>query len=193
MCSFENPENLANEIITILASADDKDTLEKSKRILLENQQLQQLQEISVKTAIEKLTEASQASKMNASSTNDAANIDKIDQLKTENSATDQKLKQIEEDLRSLERDCKDKEKAEKRLMGKDAEVTNKKVDVLPKTKYYFSLFSNISHVRWDYNSKEDEIKGFVASLNTVKPFCLDVKQNSKYFIVNYLWDLIDA
>lgn len=194
MEQLENPNNLVNEIITILANAEDKETLEKSKNILLENQKLQQEQEMSVSSLIEKLTASSEEAKfLNASTVDTNGVVEKINQLQTERSSTDGKIKQIEDDLRNLEDVCKQKEIDEKNLKEKNEEVTNKKVDVLPKTKYYFSLFSNISHIRWDYNSKEEEIKGFVASLNDVKPFCLDVKQNSKYFTVNYLWDLIDA
>lgn len=194
MDSVENPQSLVNEVITILASEDDKEMLENSKNILMENQRLQEEQEDSVKTLISKLTATCDQAKALDSSTNiDGANTEKIGELKTENSAVDGKIKQIEADLRHLEEVCKEKDTVEVALKTKNDDITNKKVDVLPKTKYYFSLFSNISHIRWDYNSKEDEIKGFVASLNDVKPFCLDEKQNSKYFTVNYLWDLIDA
>ncbi|XP_020910681.1 kinetochore protein Spc24 [Exaiptasia diaphana] len=194
MEQLESPHNLVNEIITILANVEDKESLENSKNILLEKQKLQQQQELSVKHVIEKLTASSEEAKsLNASTDDKNGNVEKISQLQTERSSTNESIKQIENDLRHLEEVCKQKEIDEKNLKEKNQEITNKKVDVLPKTKYYFSLFSNISHIRWDYNSKDDEIKGFVASLNDVKPFCLDVKQSSKYFTVNYLWDLIDA
>lgn len=194
MSSFENPENLVNEVITILASGDDKESIENSKNVFRENQRLQDEQELAVKAIIAKLTNSCEQSKALEASTNiDGASTEKIEHLKSENTAVDEKIKQIETDLRNLEDVCKEKDVIVDALKTKNDEVTTKKVDVLPKTKYYFSLFSNISHIRWDYNSKEDEIKGFVASLSDVKPFCLNAKQNSKYFTVNYLWDLIDA
>ncbi|XP_072164597.1 uncharacterized protein [Diadema setosum] len=64
---------------------------------------------------------------------------------------------------------------------------------VLPKTRYNVSLYSCITGVKWDYDSKPDEVKGYVSTSKDVRPFSLDSKQHSRFFITNYLWDLVAA
>ncbi|XP_071503725.1 uncharacterized protein [Diadema antillarum] len=64
---------------------------------------------------------------------------------------------------------------------------------VLPKTRYNVSLYSCITGVKWDYDCKPDEVKGYVSTSKDVRPFSLDSKQHSRFFITNYLWDLVAA
>lgn len=73
------------------------------------------------------------------------------------------------------------------------AAIVQENVEVLPKIKYAFSLYSNITRIRWDYDSEEDQLKGFVASLRDVRPFKLNNQENSKYFTANYLWDVVTS
>ncbi|XP_031557630.1 kinetochore protein Spc24-like [Actinia tenebrosa] len=192
MSSSEHPLKLTNEIITILASNDNRESLEKSDKFLIEKAHLCEEQGISVQEAIRQLTKAENQAARDLDD-NQPVNTARIAELKHENTVTSERIEKIEQDITLLEKACQDSNLKGEKLKEKKAEAVNKKIEVLPKTKYYFSLFTNISHIRWDYNCKQDEIKGFIASLNNVKPFCLDERQNSKYFMVNYLWDLIDV
>ena len=102
-------------------------------------------------------------------------------------------IEKLEADVKVFEKNITDKEDAIKELKGKATEVKNNCEKILPQTKYNFSLYTNVSHIRWDYECEEDQVKGFVASLNDVKPFCVSKSEKSKYDIANYLWDLMEA
>lgn len=62
----------------------------------------------------------------------------------------------------------------------------------LPKARYDVNLYMNMTNIRWQFDCEPDEVKGFVCNKNDVKPFSLNSKQVSKFFIANYLWDLIE-
>ena len=54
------------------------------------------------------------------------------------------------------------------------------------------SLYYNITHIRWDYESKN--VKGYVSvpKKNDIHPFSVDPTKSSEVFIADYLWDLMD-
>ncbi|XP_033743205.1 kinetochore protein Spc24-like isoform X2 [Pecten maximus] len=83
--------------------------------------------------------------------------------------------------------------KSELNQLLKDREVVEKQTtQSLPKARYDVNLYMNITNIRWQFDSDPEEVKGFVCNKNDVKPFSLNSKQVSKFFISNYLWDLIE-
>ncbi|XP_060076836.1 kinetochore protein Spc24-like [Ylistrum balloti] len=83
--------------------------------------------------------------------------------------------------------------KAELDKLVQDREVVEKQTtQSLPKARYDVNLYMNVTNIRWQFDSEPEEIKGFVCNKNDVKPFSLNSKQVSKFFISNYLWDLIE-
>lgn len=191
--SFKEALATPNEVITVLASAEDEEVLGKVAKIYNEVQQERSLQQESVKSTLRALSklladkeEEEQASRINENSNG-------VETLQVERDATVKHIKKLEADVKVFEKKITGKEDEIKDLMEKATEVKTNRVEILPQTKYNFSLYTNVSHIRWDYESDEDQVKGFIANLNDVKPFCFSKSAKSKFDIVNSLWDLLEA
>lgn len=59
------------------------------------------------------------------------------------------------------------------------------------KYKSHVALYTNITQIRWVYDSEPDEVKGIIKKGKDFKSFSLNTKDCSQYFIANYLWDQI--
>lgn len=84
-------------------------------------------------------------------------------------------------------------EEKQKELSQMRETVKEDTTQVLPKTRYNVSLYSCVTGIKWDFDCKPDEIKGYVSTSRDVRPFSLDSKQHSRFFTTNYLWDLVEA
>ena len=191
--SFNKALETPNEVITVLSSAEEETVLEKVSEIYNEihNERTQQKEniEMTLRALSKLLTEKESAAK---SSLNDKSS-DELETLKSEKEATIEHIDKLEKNVRDLETNIRDKEVEVKDIQAKAAEIKNNSEQILPQTKYNFSLYTNVSHIRWDYDCGDDKVKGFIANLKDVKPFCLNKNENSKYDIAKYLWDLMDA
>ena len=92
----------------------------------------------------------------------------------------------VKDQIASTEMQCA--ELSAKEQHAKQAEATE-----VPRARHTISLYANISSIRWDYNSAL--VKGFITSANgsNIKSFELDPSQHTSFFIVNKLWELMDA
>lgn len=191
--SFKEALGTPNEVITVLASAEDEEVLERVANIYNDVENERSLQQDSVKSTLRALSkilaekeEEEKASRIDDNSTG-------IETVQVEKETTIKHIGKLEADVKVFEKNITDKEGEITKLMEKATEVKTNSVEVLPQTKYNFSLYTNVSHIRWDYECGDDQVKGFIASLNDVKPFCLSKSEKSKYDIVNSLWDLLEA
>lgn len=192
MCSKEAIAT-TKELVTILASSDDEEGLLKIAKTFSEVKSTRCVQEDEVKTAIEQLRQVLSLEETKASTKNDEESLEDVGTLKAEKETTEKHIGKLECSLKDLEKSVGEKERNAREIQEKKANISNNRDEVLPKSKYNFSLYTNITHIRWEYDGVDDRVKGFVASLKDVRPFSLCAKQNSKFFIVNYLWDLIDV
>ncbi|KAJ8031894.1 Kinetochore protein Spc24 [Holothuria leucospilota] len=78
-------------------------------------------------------------------------------------------------------------------LLEERERVKEETTHVLPKTRYNISLYTCITGIKWDYECPPEQIKGYVSTSKDVRPFSLSSQQNSKFFITNYLWDLVES
>lgn len=62
----------------------------------------------------------------------------------------------------------------------------------LEKLRYDVDLYTNITGIRWQYDCEEDERRGYISKRGVLKPFSLNTKKHSPFFIANYLWDLME-
>lgn len=191
--SFKEALGTPNEVITVLASAEDEEVLERVANIYNDVENERSLQQDSVKSTLRALSkilaekeEEEKASRIDDNSTG-------IETVQVEKETTIKHIEKLEADVKVFEKNVTDKEGEITKLMEKATEVKTNSVEILPQTKYNFSLYTNVSHIRWDYECEDDLVKGFIASLNDVKPFCLSKSEKSKYDIVNSLWDLLEA
>lgn len=191
--SFKEALATPNEVITVLASAEDEEVLGKVAKNFNEVQQERSLQQECVKSTLRALSKllANKEDEEKASRINENSNG--LETLQAERDATVKHIEKLEADVKVFEKKITGKEDEIKELMEKATEVKTNRVEILPQTKYNFSLYTNVSHIRWDYESDEDQVKGFIANLNDVKPFCFGKSEKSKFDIVNSLWDLLEA
>ena len=118
-------------------------------------------------------------------------NYEAVSVLEKEKYSRAKGIEKLNVALGSLENTIREIDLESSKLRGEKAGVQQQASDALPKTKYSFSLYSNITRLRWDYDTDEDKLQGFVTSLNDVRPFSLNLKEHSNHFIANYLWDVI--
>ncbi|XP_014770550.1 kinetochore protein Spc24 [Octopus bimaculoides] len=62
----------------------------------------------------------------------------------------------------------------------------------LEKIKYDIDLYTHITGIRWQYDGEADDIKGYISKHGFLKPFTLNSRKNSGFFVANYLWDLME-
>jgi len=191
--SIREAQETANEFITVLSSEEDEESLEKVAKIYGEVHEERSVRQDSVKETLLALSKILAEKEEEEKASKIDENSKGLESLQTEKSTTKQHIEKLEADVKVFEKNITEKEGEIKALKVKATEVKNNSEEVLPQTKYNFSLYSNVSHIRWDYECDEDQVKGFVASLNDVKPFCLSKSEKSNYDISNYLWDLMEA
>ena len=114
-----------------------------------------------------------------------------IARLEEEKCSKAKGIEQLHATLGALETSMKEIDLEGSKLRREKTGIEHQASDVLPKTKYSFSLYSNITRLRWDYDTSDDKLQGFVTSLRDVRPFSLDLNEHSSHFIANYLWDVI--
>ncbi|XP_064594951.1 kinetochore protein spc24-like isoform X2 [Liolophura sinensis] len=108
--------------------------------------------------------------------------MDKMKQLKTQ---VQQECQSVQEELTRCQRE-------ESKLVEEKEAEENKTTKVLPNIRYDLNMYNMICRIRWKYDCGPDEVSGYVCNKKEVKPFTLSTKQNSQFFITNYLWDLIE-
>ncbi|XP_022246385.1 kinetochore protein Spc24-like [Limulus polyphemus] len=117
----------------------------------------------------------------------------KIEKLQSELNSKKEQLDKIKVECSELKEAIKQKEEEKKQLDKRLQEVREKKLETIPALRKELMLYTKITGLRWDYDSSEDEIKGLIKSNIEVKPFSLNLNQNSQFFITNHLWDLIGS
>lgn len=189
--SFKEALATPSEVITVLASAEDEEVLEKVAKIYNDVQDEQTVQQQNLKSTLRALSKilAQKEKEVKTSEIEDASK----ESLQVEKDATIKHIEKLESDVKVFEKKITGKENEIKELMEKDTEVKTNSIEILPQEKYNFSLYTNISHIRWDYECEENQVKGFIANLNDVKTFCFNRSEKSKYEIVNSVWDLLEA
>lgn len=191
--AFKEALATPNEVITVLASAEDEEVLEKVAKIYNDVQDERSLQHESVKSTLRALSKILAQKEEEEKASRIDENSKGVETLQVEKDATIKHIEKLEADVKVFEKKITGKEDEMKELMEKVTEVKTNNVEILPQTKYNFSLYTNVSHIRWDYECKENQVKGFIANLNDVKTFCFSKSEKSKYDIVNSLWDLLEA
>ncbi|XP_033107856.1 kinetochore protein spc24-like [Anneissia japonica] len=189
----EEGKAIATDTIACLTNQDDCQNLELTSQIWQQIEAHRQSQEQKIKQDIKGLLALKEEreselvdEESNAEYQRERAEIkSQIDQVSTQKAGVEQELKSVQEAVQTRE-----EEKGGLKLLK--AKVTEETTEVLPQTRYNISLYKNISKICWEYDSPPEEITGYVSTAKDVRPFSLDTRQNSAFFITNYLWDLIE-
>lgn len=104
-----------------------------------------------------------------------------------------QEVEKIQTEFQAVQREKDAIEEQRAGLLEERERVKEETTHVLPKTRYNISLYTCITGIKWDYECPPEQIKGYVSTSKDVRPFSLSSQQNSKFFITNYLWDLVES
>ena len=191
--SFEELIQTAKELIVVLDSGDDEAELLAVGEAPKKDIELTEKRNLELKRCVQALAklEAQETKVSSISSQENKENNEAVSVLEREKCSRAKSIEKLNAAIGSLENTIREIDLESSKLRNEKAVIHQQASDALPKTKYSFSLYSNITRLRWDYDSDEDKLQGFVTSLKDVRPFSLNVKEHSSHFIANYLWDVI--
>ncbi|OWF55909.1 kinetochore protein Spc24-like [Mizuhopecten yessoensis] len=195
LTSFNNFLSIQQEIAAILSNTDWNNTkpLGKLQAVWREIRTIRESQQDQIKELIKawQTYEHDVAGKTTCGQ--DAAQIlSQEEAVQGEVTQAKQSLSRAKEEYEDVQQKI-ETSKAELNQLVQEREVVEKQTtQSLPKARYDVNLYMNITNIRWQFDSEPEEVKGFVCNKNDVKPFSLNSKQVSKFFISNYLWDLIE-
>ncbi|KAL5019383.1 hypothetical protein ScPMuIL_005105 [Solemya velum] len=189
--NVEEVLELGEQLNTMLVSDDDyKNKLQQLKSTWGMIAALRQKQRQQLKADIEAI------SQLNCL---DDQTTSQIDRLCSEESELVSKIADTKNHIGDTKNECQmlaDKltkaQNQEQQLCEKVDEVKNNLRNAMSQRRFDVGLYTNITNIRWQYDSGADYVKGFVCDKNNIKPFDLNRKEHSKFFMTNYLWDLID-
>ncbi|XP_078582878.1 uncharacterized protein LOC144865777 [Branchiostoma floridae x Branchiostoma japonicum] len=186
--------DIVSEMITMLAAGEQAEELERVTEVWVKTNQLREKQEEDVKKTIQALLAMNEDEEQNVKSISQSEGgiQQKEAELEAEKCHAEKQRQQAEQGVQSLMGKL-EKLKEEKEAVGKQKEtVKQSTTEALPDVRYLATLYTNVTKLKWDFSCGPDEIKGFVTCKSDVKPFSLNSKQNSLFFVANYLWDLMD-
>ncbi|XP_072046090.1 kinetochore protein spc24-like [Amphiura filiformis] len=183
-----------DQLVRLLGEQSDMMQLQESGQLRERLQELEEVQTHNLKKIIQgyvSLKDKEQAIVMS-----NQANQEVNQELMEAGKVLEEKSKQknvMEKECRALQGQLDQLEEEQQRLQEQRDVVKEETTEIMPKTRYNVGLYGCATKLNWDYTAKPDEVKGYVCSKKDVRPFSLDSKQHSKFFITNYLWDLIEA
>ncbi|XP_041363118.1 kinetochore protein Spc24-like [Gigantopelta aegis] len=189
---------VSNELLTILSAEDDElKLLEELAAIQDEIKKLRADRIAAIKRDIQGLLE--QQDLADDDETGGGGGLLSLNAIESEIAVLEDQVKATRQHVSSTEEECQQLASVlnkaiaqQKKLRQKREQIKNDAGISLPKARYDVNLYSNISNIRWRYDCGPDEVSGYVCKKNDVKPFSIDTKQVSHFFLVNYLWDLMD-
>ena len=183
----------SKELTRILDSGDDLEQLQTVAESGKNDVELIKRQHAKVKRYVQALAKLEEKESILSSQRlqENKGNNEVITRLKEEKCSKAKGIEKLHATLGSLETSMKEIDLEGSKLRQEKTGIEHQASDVLPKTKYSFSLYSNITRLRWDYDKSDDKLQGFVTSLRDVRPFSLDLNEHSSHFTANYLWDVI--
>ena len=193
--SFVEHCETSKELAKILDSGDDLQELlavdERGKNVIevIRKRNLESKRCIQALAKLEQKEEKQSRISLEENKENSKA----VSNLEKEKCSKAKRIEKLSVDLESLQNSMREVDLVSSKLQHEKASVQHQSSDALPKTKYSFSLYSNITRLRWDYDTEDDKLQGFVTSLRDVRPFSLDLNEHSRHFVANYLWDVITS
>ena len=185
-------QETTDEIITVLSNAEDEEMLEKVAQVFDKVNETRLHEEDNTNNTLLQLRKllTEQEEKIKSLKLEESSN--QMDSLQAEKKTATQFIEKLQGDVNAFEANIAEKEHEIKELKVRAAEEKENLEEMLPQKKYIFNLYTNVSHIRWDYECEGDQVKGFMATLSDVKPFCLSKSEKSSFEIANCLWDLMD-
>ncbi|XP_071841617.1 kinetochore protein spc24-like [Apostichopus japonicus] len=189
-----NAEDAVTNIINMLTNPEEVEKIREFGDTMRSVQAEQQKQQSQVQDIIKGLLtlkdeEGAAAEALKSSTTHEEQNKEAERLL----SDACQEVEKVQNGVQDSQRQLYELEEKESRLVEQREIVKEETTQILPKTRYNISLYTCITGIKWDYECPPEQIKGYISTTTDVRPFSLNSQQNSKYFITNYLWDLVGS
>ncbi|XP_048760984.1 kinetochore protein spc24-like [Ostrea edulis] len=167
--------------------------MEKYVSLINEIRQLQQEQTEQLKQQIQDLINREEQEAENVKEDGEKTDVlNRVKSVQEQIKAENQQLGEVTKKCEELEKTLQNQRKEREMLVEEEKKVKQDNKHALPKVRYEVQLYNTLTSIRWQYDCGPDEIKGHVCSKNDVKPFSLNGSQVSKFFVSNYLWDMME-
>lgn len=183
-----------DQMIRLLGDQKDMQELDKAGQLLQHLQEVEQVQQDNLMKIIQGYVALKDVEESQVANNQTNQVVDKeLAEAYAERQQKEQQKDVMAKECRAVESQLDQLDEEQRRLQEQRERVTEETTEILPKTRYNISLYGCATKLNWDFSGKPEEVKGYVCSNKDVRPFSLDSRQHSKYFITNYLWDLIEA
>ncbi|XP_013411178.1 kinetochore protein Spc24 [Lingula anatina] len=194
MPGTEEARSIVSELITVLNQDEELTKLQAAGEIVDKINQLRRAQEEAIRNDIHALsTMIDEEESLVAGSQSDEALDKGMGELAAQMEQAQQHKSHVAQELATTKGNIEQMKSLKEDVEAKKEQVKHKTTEALPKLRHDVNLYHSISNIRWQYDCEPDEIKGYLCNKHDVKPFSMNSKQNSQFFIVNYLWDLMET
>jgi len=125
----------------------------------------------------------------------ESAHRQRMEQIESEKLKTVQNIQDMKTECIKLESAMEKLNLEQENIKRAKQQVEKESIVDVPRVKDALTLYASISNIRWDYDT--DAVKGYASVAESkhpeVRPFNLDPTKHSKFYITNYLWDLMEA
>eukprot|EP00053_Salpingoeca_punica_P003665 m.44564 g.44564 ORF g.44564 m.44564 type:complete len:193 (-) comp12338_c0_seq1:229-807(-) len=159
-----------------------------------ETKKVWEQEEVSVKNLIREITKRVEVAREAIPRTeSEEEHLRRVEQLESEKFVVAKACNSQEEESRQLEASMK---KLQQAIRDLEFQKENAHVAVqttVPKQRHEISLYAHIVPIKWDYEN-DATVKGLLSRKGSsdVRPFDLNPKSSSPFFITNYLWSLCE-
>ncbi|KAI0232372.1 hypothetical protein LSAT2_017304 [Lamellibrachia satsuma] len=195
VASFDDAINFIGELLPVLGNPDNSPEFKDIAKATELKQQLQQLfteREQHIKEEILALTSACDGKIHVTSDLNGDEVLVKVQKLSEQINSMKQRKEAILEQLGKQDQQKGALDKEQEQIAKQIAAIEKDTTEMIPNLRQDVNLYTYLTGVRWEYDCPEEDIKGYVSNKTSVQPFSLNTNQNSKFFIANYLWELME-
>ncbi|XP_061169105.1 kinetochore protein Spc24-like [Saccostrea echinata] len=185
--------SLGKEVTAAFEGSQETELTEKCAGIIREIRHLQQKQREQLKQQIQDLINQEELEMENVKEDGEKTEtIHQVHSVQEQIKAEREHLGEVTKKCEELKKTLQNQREEQKRLTAEEQKAKHNSTHTLPKIKYDVQLYNTLTSIRWQYDCEPDEIKGYICNKNDIKPFSLNGKQVSKFFIANYLWDMME-
>ncbi|XP_022316196.2 uncharacterized protein LOC111119912 [Crassostrea virginica] len=185
--------SLGKELTTVFEGTREAELSEKCASIITEIRQLQQKQREQLKQQIQELINQEELEMENVKENGEKTETDnQVKNVQEQIKAEKEHLGEITKKCGELKKTLREHKEEQEKLKIEEQKLKHNTAHAIPKNKYDVQLYNTLSSIRWQFDCEPDEIQGYICNKNDVKPFSLNGKKVSKFFVANYLWDMME-
>lgn len=193
MDAMDERIQMAKELITILGSNDsetiDYESMQKTANAWMADCDAVRRQ---VKENIKALTKELETEQEQSTAADTKVKED-LEKVKEEAAAAQELKSQVSQQVAALRSKLTETERSADTLAEERSKKKEETTQDVANLRYKINLYSHVAKIKWDYSADPDDIRGYITNKDKVTPFQLSKKQNSRFFIANHLWDLMDS